>query len=463
MERVVYVVSDLHLGPGILPDGTPDPLEDFTAGEDFARFLATIGTGGDPVELVIAGDFLEIPQTLPAVGLASPANHLGSTEEESLQRVRVILGQSPEIASGHPEVFTALRTFMAEGNSVTIIVGNHDIDLLWGEVWAAIFDVIYPPGATGDLRLYEFCYSVGDGSHGRVYIEHGQEHDKANRTGDRMSMPFALDDMGVRRLKRCWGTLFVEKVYNELERDRWFIDNVKPIFKVISLGLRNDFRFTATALGLVATFLLTSGLPPIFGAGAGVLGAAGDVPMPTVDDLVSTLADDGLRAGIQAQLSDPAFRAEFELVFQGADPVTMGAALGGAAMSVILGDTSGESVVLGGFGANAEDDYRQAARAVLERDPAVGTVIMGHTHGPIDGYTNPISTSDRRTGYYFNSGTWTRHLKEQGRDYTWAEVSDLANYTASNTYIKLEPQADGSYKPTLINWGSANVKIADSR
>ncbi|MEI7768772.1 MAG: hypothetical protein WCI67_02230 [Chloroflexales bacterium] len=452
MDRVVYVVSDLHLGPGWLPDGTLDPLEDFTADKDFARFLAQVGTGGDPVELVIAGDFLEVPQTLPAVGLAAPADHLGSTEEESLRRVKVIMGQSPEIATGHPEVFAALRRFMVEGNSVTIIAGNHDIDLLWGEVWAAVFDAIYPPGAAGDLRLYEFCYSVGAGPHGRVYIEHGQEHDKANRFGDRMSMPFALDAMGVRRIKRCWGTLFVEKVYNELERDRWFIDNVKPIAKVVSLGLRNDFRFTATALGLVATFLITSGLPPIFGAGAGVLGAAADAEPPTAEGVASALADAALRAQIEAQLSDPAFRAEFEQAIGGADQATLGAALGGAATPISLDDAVGAGVVLGGSGAEAEDAYRQAARAVLESDQAVSTVIMGHTHGPIDGYTSPIDLPDSRAGYYFNSGTWTRHLKEQERDYSWDEVADLANYTTSNTYIKLEPQADGSYKPTLVNW-----------
>ncbi|NTV64516.1 MAG: hypothetical protein HGA65_13395 [Oscillochloris sp.] len=446
MDRVVYVVSDLHLGPGWLPDGTLDPLEDFTAGDMFAAFLDKIGKSAAPVELVIAGDFLEVPQTLPEIGLASPADHLGTTEQESLQRVQVIMGQRPEIASGHPQVFAALRRFMMEGNSITIVVGNHDIDLLWGEVWAALFAAIYPPGATGDLRLYEYCYTVGDATHGRVYIEHGHEHDKANRFGDRMTMPFALDNHGVRRLKRCWGTLFVEKVYNQLERERWFIDNVKPIPKVMKLGLRNDFRFTATALGLLATFLLTSGLPPL----GDVLGAAEGTEPPQPEDVAAALGDDELRAQIEAQLSDPAFRAEFEQAMQGSDPTLLGAAVGGAAPPISLDEASG-GVILGGAGAGG-DDYQRAARQVLEEDTTIETVIMGHTHGPIDGYTSPLDLSDGRSGYYFNSGTWTRHLKDQGREYDWDEIADLDNYTSSNTYIKLEPQADGSYRASLANW-----------
>lgn len=158
MERLVYVVSDLHLGPGWLPNGEPDPLEDFSADTDFARFLDTIGTTGRPVELVIAGDFLEYCQTLPEIGLASPEDDLGSTEAESIRRTDVILGRAPYVASGHPEVFAALRRFMVEGNSITIIAGNHDIDLLWRGVWARMFDAIYPRrggrSAPGALRLH---------------------------------------------------------------------------------------------------------------------------------------------------------------------------------------------------------------------------------------------------------------------------------------------------------------------
>jgi UDP-2,3-diacylglucosamine pyrophosphatase LpxH len=452
MDRVVYVVSDLHLGPGRLPSGEPDPLEDFTADDEFERFLHTIGTTGTPVELVIAGDFLEYCQTLPEIGLASPVDHLGSTEAESLQRTRVILGLEPQIATGHPAVFAALRRFMMEGNSITLIAGNHDIDLLWDSVWELIFDTIYPPGSCGDLRLVEYSYRLGRGSRGHVYIEHGHEYDRANRFGDQMREPFGRDYNDIWRLKRCWGTLFVDKVYNQLEQERWFIDNVKPIMRVVRLGLQNDFLFTATAIGLVVRFLLTSGLPPLLGASAeGEFGAWAE---PDGEAIAAAIADPALRAAVQAQLSDPNNRDEFERTMRDADPVQIGALLRGVGTSLSLDDVTvvpGGEVILGGSG--AEDVYRAAARTLLEHDSALTTVIMGHTHVPIDGHLTPFDLSDRRRGFYFNSGTWTVHLRDEDqRGYTWHEIADEANYTTRLTYIRLDPDGEGGYRPMIGSW-----------
>lgn len=450
MDRVVYVVSDLHLGPGWLPNGELERLEDFTSDNDFARFLQRIGGAGDPVELVIAGDFLEYCQTLPHIGLSSPEDHLGSSEAESVERTRVILGLEPQISSGHPKVFAALRRFMMEGHSITIIAGNHDIDLLWDRVWALVFDAIYPPGAWGDLRLVEYSYVLGRGPRGRVYIEHGHEYDRANSFGDKMQNPFAVDRSGTWRLKRCWGTLFVDKVYNQLERERWFIDNVKPILRVVRLGLQNDFLFTATAIGLVVRFLLTSGLPPLLGAAP----EEGAAPIePDAEAVAAAIDDPTLQAAVRAQLRDPAARAEFEQVMRGASPEELGALLGGYA-PLSLDDIEvvpGGEVVLGASG--GEDVYKAAAREILEQDTSLTTVIMGHTHGPIDGHLDPLDLSDRRRGFYFNSGTWTVHLREEGqRGYSWAEIGDEANYTTRFTYIKLEPDGAGGYTPAMGSW-----------
>jgi Calcineurin-like phosphoesterase len=474
MERLVYVVSDIHLGPGNDWDTKKrNPLEDFEGDAAFCAFLDHIGRSAEPVELVIAGDFLEYTQTLPAIGLRSPADNLGSTEEESLERTRVILGQSPRIASGHPEIFAALRRLMVNGHSITILAGNHDIDLLWPRVWAEIFDTIYPPGAAGFLQRKHFSYQVGDDL-GAVYIEHGHEHDPANRFGDQMSQPFAYDAQGVNRLKRCWGTLFVDKVYNELERERWFIDNVKPILRVVKLGLRNDFHFTAGAIGLVVRFLLSSGLPPILGGGD-VLGTSseGAAPdavkpkpaSPPAEAIVAAVQDSELRGYLEAQMDDPVLRAELERAMRGLNSAEWAMIEGGAAPQASLDEAGAAPAggeVLGGFmGGPAEDAYRAAAREVMQGDPRIATVIMGHTHVPIDGQAEPpLDLGNLREGRFFNSGTWTPHLRDEGGyTYSWQEIGDEASYTSSYTYVLLTPDRSGAYQASLHSWAEQSAEL----
>jgi UDP-2,3-diacylglucosamine pyrophosphatase LpxH len=454
MDRTVYLISDLHLGPGRdAATGQWNVLDDFQADEAFCAFLDHVSGQGAPLELLIAGDFIDYPQILPELSLTSPANDLGTTEAESVERTLVVLGQRPANSSGHPLVFARLRRFMEDGHSVTILAGNHDIDLLWPEVWRLIFDAIYPPGAAGELQLEAFSYTIGSADHGRVYVEHGHERDIQNCFGDQMSQPFAEDQAGVLRLKRCFGTLFVDKVYNQLERDRWFIDNVKPIGRVIKLGLANDFGFTAGALALIARFLLTSGtsLHVITG---GVL-SADDLPpeQRNGETVVATIEDAELRGALEQRMADPAFRAAFEQEVQQFDERDWQAIAQGGGQQPTLDDVAGEPppAVLG---ADAEDAFRAAAREVLEADPQIAIVIMGHTHFAIDGLTGPIYLSGNRTGYYYNSGTWTWHLRDRPDGYTWQQLAEPANYTSSFTYLRLDPDERGAYQVTFRNWSA---------
>jgi len=460
MDKIVYLISDLHLGPGRdTVTGQWNALEDFQADEAFCAFLDYVtATSKAPVELLIAGDFIDYPQILPELSQTSPTNELGASEEESVERTHVVLGQCPALASGHPLVFARLRRFMEDGHSVTIMAGNHDIDLLWPEVWRLIFEAVYPPGAAGELQREAFSRSYGAADHGRVYVEHGHESDIQNCFGDQMTRPFADDANGVRRLKRCFGTLFVDKIYNQLERERWFIDNVKPIGRVIKLGLANDLAFTARSLAQIAKFFLTSGVS-LHVVSGGVLGAEEPpaAPLPpeqrSGEKVVATIADSELRGALERRMADPAFRAEFEHEVQQFDERDWQAIAegGGRQPSLDQADGQAASGVLGG---EAEDAYRAAARAILEEDPQIASVIMGHTHAAIDGLIDPIYLSGGRTGYYYNSGTWTWHLRERPDGQTWQEIADPANYTSSFTYLRLDPDEQGAYWVTLRNWSA---------
>jgi UDP-2,3-diacylglucosamine pyrophosphatase LpxH len=458
MDKTVYLISDLHLGPGRdAATGEWNALEDFQFDDALSAFVAHLSAAhSEPIELIIAGDFIDYPQILPDFGLASPSNDLGTTEAESVERTLVVLGQRPEVASGHPAVFEALRQLMIDGHSITIMIGNHDIDLLWPEAWGLIFDTIYPPGAAGELVREPYSRMYGTAEHGRIYVEHGHERDIQNCFGDRMTKPFAYDRQGVKRLKRCWGTQFVDKVYNRLERDRWFIDNVKPISRVIKLGLANDFPFTATALALIAKFFLTSGAS-LHVISGGVLSDEGEVaPVPpdqrSGEKVVETIADPELRAALEQRMADSAFQAAFEDEVQQFEEREWQAIAEGTPYQPTLDELAGETAGAAVLGGEAEDAFRTAAREVLKDDPRIAAIIMGHTHDPIDGLTSPIYLTDNRIGYYHNSGTWTWRLRDRPSGYTWQEIGDPANYVSSFTYLRLDPDAQGAYRVTLRNW-----------
>jgi UDP-2,3-diacylglucosamine pyrophosphatase LpxH len=458
MVRTTYIVSDLHISQGRNPDGTWNVLEDFRVDDEFCAFLDHIGASSEPVELVIAGDFIEYLQILPELGLQSPQDHLGVTEAQSLERTRVVLGQRPDIASGHPQIFDHLRRFMERGHSITLLAGNHDVDVLWSSVWATIANAICPDMVSGTLRLEPFSYTIGTAEQGCVYVEHGHEHDRANAFGDQMQDPFAVDINGVKRLKRPWGTLFVDKVFNQLEQQRWFIDNVKPISRVIKLGLKGNFLFTASAMAVIARFFLANN--PLWGVSFGVMGGT-EESMPTdrsAEAVVTQIDDPEVRATIeQAIQDDPAFREEFERELQNFTQTEQ------YAMQQMQADVaeqpfdeekpSPESVSFSVGAGEPEDEYRKAARKVMEDNPAISTVVMGHTHFAIDGLVEPIHIGEGRTGYYFNSGTWTPRLREHpGSGYTWDDLDQHDNYASSLDYLRCVPNERGEYHVELHSW-----------
>lgn len=457
MNKLVYVLSDLHLGPGKDP-ATRDWVrtEDFRFDDAFVRFIGRISMGPQPVELVIAGDFIEYPQILPELALSSPEDDLGCSEEESLRRTEVVLGRRPDVASGHPAIFQALRRFISAGNTVTLLVGNHDVELFWPQVWDLLTEAICPRGARGALLRRPFSYTVGSASRGRVYIEHGQEHDPSNRYGLPDAPPFGEDRYGVRRIQRCWGTLFVDKVFNQLEPTYWFIDNIKPQTRALQLGLRNNIGFTAQALLMVLRFLLTSS-PPI---GDVILSSLDNeveqLDQRSVDRLAENLADDDVRSFLHTRRDDSDFYGSLEQDLSAIAEGEWRRLRQGLTQRLTLERLAPmppnplvEQAAPAGL-AEARDAYMIAARAAMERDPRIGTVVMGHTHTPVDGRKQPLRLRDGRSGLYFNTGTWTPLLRNlPGVVYSWSELSDPSNYASVKTYVALTPDPEGAYRAEL--------------
>ena len=151
MKMELIVVSDLHLSAGYNEEtGRYSRNEDFFFDEEFKRFLEYLqekNPGNN--HLIIAGDlfdFLQIDGDL-AQKLSEKEEAsfkiterekkfgLGTEEEKTVWKLGVIV-------QGHEVFFQAMTTFLSSKNSLSIITGNHDIELYWEKVQKALKDKI---------------------------------------------------------------------------------------------------------------------------------------------------------------------------------------------------------------------------------------------------------------------------------------------------------------------------------
>jgi len=256
-EQNLLIVSDLHLCEGLDPkSGKFSRLEDFLFDEAFERFLRYHQEvreqprfSGRPWLLILNGDLFDFLQvvSLPEEGeellaVKGVARHrelsleeqnygLGTTEAESEWKLK-------RIAQGHRRFFAALGWFVAQGNRVAIIKGNHDIELYWPKVRERLLEEMErayahersmrghgPPITLAELearvRFYPWFYYEPD----RIYVEHGGQYESSSHFPDYLNpvLPGAPD-----RIQLPWGNLFLRYLFNKVEDVHPFADNVKP-------------------------------------------------------------------------------------------------------------------------------------------------------------------------------------------------------------------------------------------
>jgi hypothetical protein len=227
---------------------------------------------------VSAGDFIDFPQILPELGRKSPDERLGTTEEESLARMRRAI-------DGHPGVFAALGAFLARGNQVLVLPGNHDVDLHFPSVFAALREV-----AGGAPEAALTFVPEGTLDERGVYLEHGNQHAYHNWF-EHWDNPIRTDREGVRRIERPWGTLFMDIVYNDIEDAYPFVNKLYPhadLARVVLRLLRDDT--SVRALSRLAAFFVTQGKRAVAGwALSGKDESTEPVTRATIEDFLDTI------------------------------------------------------------------------------------------------------------------------------------------------------------------------------
>ena len=225
--RHVYVISDLHLGGAAAEPGRPGfQMCPPHARQRLARFIAYVAAperraaSDDSVELVINGDFVDF--------LAEqPFEAFSSSEWAAVAKLRQIMHSCDAGAPADAQVFPALRRFVAAGHRLTILLGNHDIELALPRVREELMAWL-----TGDgPARVEFLADGEACRRGAALIEHGNRYDGWN----------AVAHGGLRayrarasRGEKTWafvppaGSQLVAQVMNPLKQLYRFVDLLKP-------------------------------------------------------------------------------------------------------------------------------------------------------------------------------------------------------------------------------------------
>src|SRR5579863_1019410 len=176
MSSIKFIISDLHLADGHpVLDGFGESQQ--SAFEGLIAAASSSGPlGADDVELIINGDCFDFLTT-------APYDTGGSTDAATA------LNKLQHIINAHHPFFETLQHFVqTPGRHITLTTGNHDIELQFEEIRAALHAAIGV--AQDDSRLY-FCPSRIYRPLANVYIEHGNHFDFWNQ-----SLPGLWDDAG---------------------------------------------------------------------------------------------------------------------------------------------------------------------------------------------------------------------------------------------------------------------------
>ena len=192
MDKNILVISDLHLGEDLRPGG---------ANVSYLRHLATLERelekflqhytahrlDGRPWRLVVNGDMVDF---MSVMILPEDKAEEGDDEEDRLYGLGFGERQSQKkmerVIARHQGVFKRLGEFVAAGNELVIVVGNHDVEFHYPSVQRTLVEwlcgLVVGMGADERRALafaerISFCpwfYYEED----LIYIEHGHQYDE---------------------------------------------------------------------------------------------------------------------------------------------------------------------------------------------------------------------------------------------------------------------------------------------
>lgn len=217
----LLVLSDVHLGSDLNDLTPPEDRIRRARGidDDLVRLLRHYREAPAPDgrwRLVIAGDlidFIGMTVRVNAAEVATPPNEdeaeygLGSAEDHAVAKLR-------HVATRHADVFAALAEFVGHGHSLTLVHGNHDLELHWDGVKTELRSILRLHAIAVGRHDAEFDARIGFQPwfflvDGVAYIEHGHQYDAYCATEHVMAPYSPLDP---RRIMRGFSDVLLRRV-----------------------------------------------------------------------------------------------------------------------------------------------------------------------------------------------------------------------------------------------------------
>lgn len=454
----VHLGSDLNDGPGTTPRRTPGIDRDLCA---LVGHYRAVRPNADRWRIVVAGDFIDFA----GMTIAADASTLASLETELTDEEREHgVGGAPDhvrlklrrVAARHADLFAELARFVADGHALTLVHGNHDVELHWDAVQddfrAALLAHVAEALSPGERDAFVaridfqpwFFYREGV-----VYIEHGHQYDPFCSTVHVMAPLHPLDP---RRVVRGFSDVLLRYVVRQTRGLKEHGHEKLGLFDYVAFGVRLGF---SGMFALLVRFIRA--ILELFRLRRAYLSEARHVLREEHERRVAKLAE-AMRIGrdrldallaLQAPPITSSVRGILASVLL--DKLALGLfALLALAGLAIFGAFHGYGW-LGGFGVlvawsllhrhlsqqrNVDPAEQLHARAgQLASIFQVAFVVMGHTHAPV--------VAPAGAGTYVNLGSWAEEA-EDGAD-------GPSSYLAPRTHLVLHVK-DGRPEATLCAW-----------
>ena len=445
------IISDLHIG-------SDNSLAIFHAQEQLGNFLRSLGN--EPIALVINGDSFDFLAVEPWEFSRTAAK----------RKIATIIDTPANAA-----LWQGFRDFLALNpqNVIDVLLGNHDLEIVFDEVQEALRSAMTVPGEGKRLlfRLESVSYAGLKIGGVPVRVEHGFQFDPYNWYKLEDVLAATQNGKEGSEFTLPYGSRYVYDVLNQITEHHPFVPLLKPepgVFFVLQAidPKRANKLLNATLFKLQPNRFLNKLRSWLRGI---------QYPVGRVIDMTAGAASlemqlDGLAFGIGDL--DKATREKIQLFLNEAttdavafDIITNNLKRQGRLALLRLGlqRLQHQRDTFFDFSDAGEDDFSKAYQSMI--DGGYKVAVMGHTHARKFKRLKPDGASDEQSILYLNTGTWAdvmgfdlAQLDTDEKLEAWLDQLEQRAFKPELilTFARLQPLPDGGLRVTLEEWDKTN-------